>query len=54
VPSGHFPRPRRFLHNGFRLRFDPLQAVQTMESVAAGALAEDALADWFRQHTVAA
>ena len=35
--------------NGFRLRFDPADAVRTMESVAAGALSESELAAWFRQ-----
>ena len=35
--------------NGFRLRFDPADAVRTMESVAAGALSEQELAAWFRQ-----
>ena len=35
--------------NGFRLKFDPADAVRTMEMVAAGALDEAALAAWFRQ-----
>ncbi len=35
--------------NGFALRFDPADAVRTMESVAAGVLSEQELAAWFRQ-----
>ncbi len=35
--------------NGYRLKFDPADAVRTMEMVAAGALDEAALAAWFRQ-----
>lgn len=35
--------------NGYRLKFDPTDAVRTMEMVAAGALDEAALAEWFRQ-----
>ncbi len=35
--------------NGFRLRFDPVEAVRTMENVAAGTLSETDLAEWFRQ-----
>lgn len=35
--------------NGYRLKFDPTDAVRTMETVAAGALDEAALAEWFRQ-----
>lgn len=35
--------------NGFTLRFDPADAVLTMESVAAGSLSEPELAEWFRQ-----
>jgi death-on-curing protein len=35
--------------NGYRLKFDPADAVKTMEMVAAGALEEVALAEWFRQ-----
>ena len=34
--------------NGYRLRFDPADAVRIMESVAAGTLTEAQLADWFR------
>lgn len=35
--------------NGYTLRFDPANAVVTMESVAAGTLSESELAEWFRQ-----
>ncbi len=35
--------------NGYRLKFDPADAVGTMEMVAAGELDEAALAEWFRQ-----
>lgn len=35
--------------NGFQLRFDPADAVRTMESVAAGDVSEQELAAWFRQ-----
>lgn len=35
--------------NGHRLRFDPQDAVKTMEAVAAGTLQERDLAEWFRQ-----
>jgi len=35
--------------NGFLLKFDPADAVRTMEMVAAGALDEATLAEWFRQ-----
>ena len=35
--------------HGHRLRFDPADAVRTMEAVADGGLAEDALAAWFRE-----
>lgn len=35
--------------NGCRLRFDGLDAVKTVEAVAAGTLEETALAAWFRQ-----
>ena len=35
--------------NGYRLRFDPADAVLTMASVAAGTVTESALAAWFRQ-----
>ena len=33
--------------NGFRLRFDPIEAVQTTEALAAGKISEAGLADWF-------
>lgn len=35
--------------NGYRLLFDPLDAVRTMEAVAVGSLDQDALAGWFRE-----
>lgn len=35
--------------NGYRLKFEPVDAVRTMEMVAAGALEEAALGEWFRQ-----
>jgi death-on-curing protein len=35
--------------NGYRLRFDPTDAVKTVEALAAGSLAEDQLAAWFRE-----
>jgi len=38
--------------NGYRLRFDQSDAVRTMEMVAAGALEEAGLAQWFRQRIV--
>ena len=34
--------------NGYRLRFDPMDAVKTVEAVAAGTMHEDVLAAWFR------
>lgn len=34
--------------NGFRLQFDPAEAVRTMEALAAGAVSERKLAAWFR------
>lgn len=34
--------------NGYRLRFDPFDAIRTMESVAGGSVTEAALAAWFR------
>ena len=39
--------------NGYRLRFDATDAVKMMEMVAAGALEEAQLAEWFRQRIVA-
>lgn len=38
--------------NGFRLRFDKLEAIRTMEAVAAGTLGEADLAAWFRGNLV--
>ncbi|WP_239988618.1 type II toxin-antitoxin system death-on-curing family toxin [Paramagnetospirillum kuznetsovii] len=35
--------------HGVRLRFDPVDAVRTMEGVAAGIVSEADLATWFRQ-----
>ena len=35
--------------NGLILRFNPLEAVQTMEAVGGGSLTEENLADWFRE-----
>jgi death on curing protein len=35
--------------NGYRLTFDPADAVRTVESLAGGALSEDELASWFRR-----
>lgn len=35
--------------NGYRLRFDPADAVGTMEAVAAGRISESELAAWFRR-----
>ena len=34
--------------NGLSLAFDPLDAIRTMEGVAAGRIDDAALADWFR------
>ncbi len=34
--------------NGYRLRFDPSEAVTIIEALAAGQLAEPHLAEWFR------
>ncbi|SEB07290.1 type II toxin-antitoxin system death-on-curing family toxin [Rubrimonas cliftonensis] len=34
--------------NGYRLLFDKLDAIRTMEGVAGGAVSEAALATWFR------
>ncbi|WP_159351029.1 type II toxin-antitoxin system death-on-curing family toxin [Roseomonas harenae] len=39
--------------NGYRLRFDPAEAVRTVEAVAAGTLQEEALATWFRERLAA-
>ena len=35
--------------NGRRLRFDPADAIRTVEAVAGGTLAEDVLGNWFRE-----
>ena len=35
--------------NGFSLRFDALDAIRTMMDVAAGAISEEQLAEWFRR-----
>lgn len=39
--------------NGYRLAFDPRDAVKIMEMLAAGTLEEQQLATWFRQHLIA-
>ena len=36
--------------NGHELAFDEPDAIRTVERLAAGELAEEELADWFRQH----
>ena len=36
--------------NGFELTFAERDAIRTVETLAAGDLSEDELADWFRQH----
>jgi death-on-curing protein len=38
--------------NAYHMRFDPADAVRTMESVAAGTLTESQLAEWFRDRLV--
>ena len=38
--------------NGRRLEFDPIDAIRTMEAVAAGRIGETELANWFRSHLV--
>ena len=38
--------------NGISLRFDPMEAVRTIEAVAAGTLSENELALWFRDRIV--
>ena len=35
--------------NGYRLEFDPHDAVRTIEALAAGTLSESEVATWFRQ-----
>jgi len=37
--------------NGFRLTFDPHDAVRTIERLASGKLSESELVDWFRPRT---
>ena len=45
---------RLFLRdNGYRLRFEPAEAVRTVEAVAAGTLDDRALSAWFRERLVA-
>jgi death-on-curing protein len=45
---------RLFLRlNGLTLAFGEREAIATVLALAAGALTEDELADWFRQHLVA-
>lgn len=42
---------RLFLRkNGLALNHEERDAIRTVQSLAAGELSEDALADWFRQH----
>jgi death-on-curing protein len=38
--------------NGYRLSFDPLDAIRIMEDVAGGVATESELADWFRNRLV--
>ena len=38
--------------NGHTLRFEPVEAVRTVEAVASGALSESGLATWFRERLV--
>jgi death on curing protein len=38
--------------NGYRLRFDPTEAVRATEKLAAGTLEESQLAEWFRHQLV--
>lgn len=38
--------------HGRGLNFDPRDAIETMEDVAAGRIGETELADWFRRHVV--
>jgi death-on-curing protein len=39
--------------NGCRLRFEPLDAIRTMEGVGGGTVTETALATWFRERLIA-
>lgn len=44
---------RAFLaDNGFRLQFDPADAVRTVEALAAGKFSEVELAAWFRERII--
>ena len=36
--------------SGQRIKFDPLDAIRTMEDVASGRIRENELAGWFRRH----
>ncbi|KAA5805534.1 type II toxin-antitoxin system death-on-curing family toxin [Alkalicaulis satelles] len=38
--------------NGFRLRFEPADAVRLMEGLAGGQVTQDELASWFRDRLV--
>ncbi len=40
--------------NGFELRFDPGEAIRSIEALASGALSEDELAEWFRRRVTPA
>lgn len=40
--------------NGVRITYEPLDAIRTVQSLAAGDLSEDELADWFRGHVAPA
>ena len=40
--------------NGFELRFDPGEAIRSIEALASGTLAEDELAEWFRRRVTPA
>ncbi len=46
---------RLFLRlNGVAIAFDKTDAIRTVQTLAAGDLPEEALADWFRRHIVSA
>jgi len=36
--------------NAVELKFDPIDALRTVQALAAGELSEEELTDWFRQH----
>lgn len=38
--------------NGYTLKFDPRDAIQQMEGLAAGSVTEDEMARWFRERIV--